>query len=198
MKYLLLLPAAFLDFLQFMFFLAFLALQAITPAGGGVGGAAAGAAFCYNASTGVISGLIEGAKCAVGAGLIGAGASAFAVPLGMAVNATLSLAFGGALLLLLAFSGMFYLDLVIAGFFGEAVPFINFFPIWTGITWACIRRKSKEEKKGVSRGGMIKTALGFIRAAPGTGRLKDKAQELEERRFSPQNQPDIRPARQHA
>lgn len=112
----------------------------------------------------------------------------------MAIDTTLSITVGGALLIALAFSGMFYWDLIIPGFIGEAIPVFNFFPFWTGITWACIRRKIKEEKQGASVG----QARGYVQAPRGTGGLRDGADALAARRYAPvlnkKSMADIKPA----
>ena len=143
----------------------FIALQFSTPVGGGVAGAAAGAAYCYNASTGVISGLVAGAKCAVGGALVGAGVSAFATPIGAtpigaAIDVALSLSIGSAIIVLLAFHGMFYPKIIINRFLGEAMPFFSFLPIWTNMVWKCIQEKQKDKISA----GTVSQAWSFVKA----------------------------------
>ena len=134
--------ALIIDFLQGMLMLAFAALQFITPAGGGVGGALAG---CYANATAWydVTGCITGA--AIG-GAAGATLSAFAVPLGMAVDVGLSVTLGGALILALAWVGAFYPGTVITAFIGESIPLLDLFPGWTLMTWRCLSNKKAEEK----------------------------------------------------
>ena len=147
MKWVLRAFGAFIDGLQFMFMIAFVALQFSTPVGGGIAGAAAGAYFCWNASTGVVSGLIEAGKCAAGYGLVAAGASAFAIPMGAVFDFAISVTFGGGLIVLLALNGMFYPKIILASFGVEMLPFFNILPGWTGLAWAATAQKEKEEKK---------------------------------------------------
>ncbi len=172
--------AGFIDLLQFIFFITLLAFQLMTPIGGGITGAAAGAYVCYNAADGVISGLIEGAKCAVGGTVIGAGLSAFAVPIGMAIDVTLSCTFGILLIALLWTSGRFSLMPVVIGFATEVVPGVNAFsPSWSILVHRCIK-DYKLKQKGVSpvkhtvlsmAGGAAKMlpVVGGVAAAVGTG-----------------------------
>lgn len=136
MKYFpLILLALFIDGLQALLMLFFVALEAVTPVGGGIGAAG----LCYSAGSGVLTAL----QCAV----VGAGASAFAVPLGMVVDVGMSVIFGGGLILLLAWLGMFYPGTMLGTFLGESIPFLDILPGWTLMTWRCIHRKNKADKK---------------------------------------------------
>lgn len=139
--------AVFIDFLQGMFFLAFVALQFITPVGGGVGGALAAGYYCWKMSTGILSGISNAAACAAAGGVVGAGASAFAIPLGTAFDVVISFVFGGALILLLIFNRMYYPMPTVIGFIMESIPVFNIIPAWTLMTLRCIALKRREEKK---------------------------------------------------
>ncbi len=181
MRYFLLLPAIVLDFIQFAVGMAFFALQFATPVGGGVTGALAAGAYCWNASTGVISGLIAAGKCAVGGAVVGAGVSAFAIPIGIVVDVALSITIGGALIMMMAMFGLFYPRIIISRMLGELAPFLNFLPLWSNMVWACIQAKNKEEKAGTS-----KNAFGFVKArGEGPYGLKHNAQLVAQRRFAP-------------
>lgn len=183
MKYLLLLPAFLLDLLQFAFMIVFAVLQFMTPVGGGVTGAAIAATYCYNASTGIISGIWNGIACAAGGGLAGAGLSAFAIPIGAAVDVALSITIGGGIIALLAFEGMFYPQIIIKGFLGEVTPFMNFLPFWSWMVWRCMREKNKEDGM---RAGTAKQAFSFVKEnVP----VSQKRAPLMPNRFN-----DIRPA----
>lgn len=128
----------FLDLLQGGLALFFVALQLVTPVGGGIGAAG----FCYAVSSSVVSGIVNALTCAA----IGTGASAYAVPIGGAVDMVLSFTFGAALIALLAFSGMFYPGIVVGSFIGESIPLFDaIFPGWTLMAWRCVRNKSREE-----------------------------------------------------
>lgn len=167
MKYALLIPAIILDILQFLLFWVFWAIEALTPVGGGVTGAAAGAYLCYNASTGVVSGVLSGLKCAVGGALVGAGVATVAGPLGMVLDTALSLTIGGAILVFMALEGMFYFDIIIPSFMGEALPLLNFLPFWTIMVWRCISRKRSggASSQGMGKGlvsGLATAAVGII------------------------------------
>src|SRR5690348_14498274 len=111
----LILFAMFIDGFQAMLMLGFTAMQFITPVGGGISGALAG---CYaNASAWYdVAGCIKGATPG---GILGAGVSAFAVPLGMGVDIAISLTFGAGLVLLLAWTGLLYPGVAFGAFFGE-------------------------------------------------------------------------------
>lgn len=183
MKYLLLLPAFLLDLLQFAFMITFAVLQFMTPIGGGVAGAAVAATYCYNASTGIISGIWNGIACAAGGGLVGAGLSAFAIPIGAAVDVALSITIGGGIIALLAFEGMFYPQIIIKGFLGEVTPFMNFLPFWSWMVWKCMREKKKEDGM---RAGTVDQARSF-KTAEGDGPwgLKQNASIRAKSRFAP-------------
>ncbi len=183
MKYLLLLPAFLLDLLQFAFMITFAVLQFMTPIGGGVAGAAVAATYCYNASTGIISGIWNGIACAAGGGLVGAGLSAFAIPIGAAVDVALSITIGGGIIALLAFEGMFYPQIIIKGFLGEVTPFMNFLPFWSWMVWKCMREKNKEDGM---RAGTTKQAFSFVTAGgDDASGLKHNAKAGAQRRFAP-------------
>lgn len=172
--------AAILDAFQFLLMWVFWGLQAITPVGGGAAGATAGAYYCYNASTGVITGALEGLKCAAAGAVLGAGVSAFAIPLGMILDTVLSLTVGGAILMMLAFEGAFYLDAVLPSFMAETIPLFGFLPFWTFLVWRCLSRRSAQERP--SRKGSLSTAFGFVTKGFGAGGLQDKATALHFRR----------------
>src|SRR3990167_536111 len=145
MRYLALLMAVLLDGLQILLGLGFAAMQFVTPVGGGVGGALAGAGYRWSTSTGFFIGLLEGAKCAAAGGALGGVLSAFAIPIGAAVDVALSLTIGGGIIMLLAFDGAFYPSTVIKGFLAEAAPFLNIVPAWTWLTLRCIQQKKKND-----------------------------------------------------
>ena len=160
MKYMLLLPAFILDLLQFAFMIMFAVLQFVTPVGGGIGGAAAGAALCYQNAPGIWAALWAAGQCGVAGALAGAGLSAFAIPIGAAVDVALSITIGGGIIALLAFEGMFYPQIIIKGFLGEVTPFMNFLPFWSWMVWKCMREKKKEDGM---RAGTVKQALSFVK-----------------------------------
>ncbi len=187
MKYVLLLPAFVLDLLQFAFMIIFVVLQFVTPIGGGIGGAAAGAALCYQNAPGIWAALWAAGKCGVAGALAGAGLSAFAIPIGAAVDVALSITIGGGIIALLAFEGMFYPQIIIKGFLGEVTPFINFLPFWSWMVWKCMREKSKEDGM---RAGTAGQAFSFVKEnLP----AKQKRAPLLPNRFN-----DIRPAQKAA
>ena len=144
MRYLALLIAVLLDGLQILLGLGFAAMQFITPAGGAAVGAGAGLSWCWQSSSGVWA-LLDAAKCVAAGGAIGGALSAFAIPIGAAVDVALSLTIGGGIIMLLAFDGAFYPSTVIKGFLAEAAPFLNILPVWTGMVYRCIYRKKQEE-----------------------------------------------------
>ena len=137
-------------------------LQLITPAGGAVGGAAAGAYLCWDTTPGVIAGIITSAKCAVAGAGIGAVASAFGVPIGeglsFIVDICLSLTLGSGLIMALIMCGMFYPKYVWSGSIVEYLPFFDMIPGWTMMVILSIMEKSKE------KGGVLGTAAGVALA----------------------------------
>jgi len=136
--------AIFTDFLQLMIMLSFAALQVLTPVGGGAAGVLSG---CYiNASAWYdLFGCIQGAFFGGAAGGL---LSAFALPIGGALDIALSLTFGGGLMVLLAWNGMFYPGVFLGGFIGENIPFLDaLFPGWTFMVWKCLKNKKAEEAK---------------------------------------------------
>ncbi|MSR70615.1 hypothetical protein EXS62_01085 [Candidatus Kaiserbacteria bacterium] len=145
MVYFLLVPAAILDIVQFLAFVVFLALQLMTPVGGGVTGAAAAAWYCWNGTSGFISGVTSALGCAAAGGVVGAGASAFAVPLGMVVDFALSATVGGIIIIGLAYNRMFFPGIVLPRFLWEVMPFFNIFPVWTNMVWKSIKEKKKQD-----------------------------------------------------
>src|SRR3989338_6965104 len=145
MRYLALLIAVLLDGLQILLGLGFAAMQFITPAGGAAVGAGAGLSWCWQSSSGIWA-LLDAAKCVAAGGVIGGALSAFAIPIGAAVDVALSLTIGGGIIMLLAFDGAFYTSTVIKGFLAEAAPFLNILPVWTGMVYRCIQRKKQEEQ----------------------------------------------------
>lgn len=188
MKYLLLIPAIVLDTTQFLLGVLFAMMQFATPVGGGIGGAAAAGAYCWYTTPGAIASVLSAAKCAFFGAAAGAGVSAFALPLGAALDVALSISVGGGILLWLALEGAFYPDKIVKGFFCEITPFFNFLPGWTYMVWQCIREKQRREsgKAGSSMSG----ALGFITGAassaiPG-GSLLQGAAALAQRRSAAQ------------
>lgn len=160
MRYLNLLPAIILDFLQMVFLIVFIVMQFITPVGGGVTGALAAGTYCWSTSSGIISGITSFVSCAAAGGIVGAGVSAFATPIGVAVDVMLSLTLGAGILVLLAFQGMFYPSIIMRGFVAELMPFWNFLPMWTTTTWRCI--KEKENREAAPESGVAGKALGAV------------------------------------
>ena len=143
--------AGVIDLLQFILLVVLAGFQFITPVGGGITGAATGAYLCYNATSGVISGVLEGLKCAVGGGLVGAGLSAFALPAGIAIDIAISGTFGALLILMLWVSGRFSFTAVVVGFTGEMLPFVNgFVPGWSLLVHRSIHQYKMEQEEGVS------------------------------------------------
>ncbi len=138
--------ALIIDFIQAMMMFAFAAMQFITPIGGGISGAFAAGWYCWSTSTGILSGISSAASCFVAGGVVGAGVSAFAIPIGMAVDVTISITLGGALVIALAYMGMFYPGTVLSVFIGESIPLLDILPGWTLMTWRCLHKKSLEEK----------------------------------------------------
>lgn len=150
MRYVALGVAIILDFLQITFAIAFTALQFLTPVGGGVAGAASAASVCYGFSGTVIEGVTNAIKCAAAGGFFGTALSAFAIPLGAAIDTTLSITLGGAVLFLLAWDGAFYWERVMGGSIVEVLPFFNFVPAWTYLAWRCIQAKKQDERRAAS------------------------------------------------
>jgi hypothetical protein len=130
--------AVFIDALQVAFGLAFAALEAVTPVGGGVGAAGVCAAF----STGIVNKLINGLTCFV----FGAGTSAFAIPIGGAVDVVISFTLGGALIAALVFTGYFSIGAVTGGSLVELIPFFDIIPGWTFMAWKCVHNKKQQER----------------------------------------------------
>lgn len=153
--------AAAVDFFQFLIFVVFAALQFITPIGGAAAGGVGAARYCWSASEGIISGAYAAAKCA----LYGAGAggvlSAFAIPIGMAIDVLLTMTFGAAIILGLAVAGKFHAQTVIASFLGETIPLVNWLPFWSIMVHRCIAQSEAGEESG----GMFSTAFKFATGA---------------------------------
>lgn len=154
MKYTVLIFLALcIDGLQMLLSWGFLAiggaLEAITPYGGGAAGAFTGAGVCYSSADGVITGIIEGAKCAGVGGFSGAVASAIGIPLGTAMGFVsdfcISATLGVGLILLLIFNGMYYSKPIGMNGLLELVPGFNMLPGWTTMVVLCILRKKAEE-----------------------------------------------------
>jgi len=138
--------ALLIDFIQGMFMLAFAVMQFITPVGGGFTGALAAGWYCWKTSTGIIAGISSAASCFAAGGVVGAGVSAFAIPLGMGIDVVISITLGGALILALGWMGMFYPGPIISAFIGESLPLIDIIPGWTLLVWRCLSNKKAEEK----------------------------------------------------
>ncbi len=160
-SFLLIVFALFIDGLQAMLSLAFLALQAVTPIGGGVAGIGAGFAWCWNSSEGIWA-LFTTAQCMLAGGIVGAGASFFAIPLAAVIDFGISLTFGGALIFFLAWSGMFYPGSVLAAFGAEAVPGVNILPGWTLLVVRCMYKKRAEEGRGGLSSALAGVSLGSV------------------------------------
>ncbi len=145
--------AVLIDALQavlgWMAFAVGLGLQAITPAGGAVGGAAAGAYVCWNSTGGTVSALIAAGKCALAGGAAGALASTFGIPLGTALGFVLeiivSLTFGAGLIFLLIINGMYYSTRTPIGLIAELIPGLDILPGWTVMTILCVLKKRSEQ-----------------------------------------------------
>lgn len=143
--------AAVIDILQFLFFVALLAFQAMTPIGGGVAGAAAGAYLCWNMSSGVWEGVVNATTCALGGGAAASIISAFATPIGMAIDVALTATFGVVLLCLMFVSGRFYFMTVVIGFAAEMMPGVNgFAPAWSIMVHRCISQYNQEQKQSAA------------------------------------------------
>lgn len=147
-----------------MLMLVFTVMQFVTPIGGGIAGALAAGQYCWSISSGIFSGAYSWASCALTGGVVGAGVSAFAIPIGVAVDVAITITFGGVLVMVLAWMGMFYPGTVLGVFFGESIPIINILPGWTLMTWRCLHKKNQEEKdkrKGFS-GAMPGVSLNAV------------------------------------
>ncbi len=160
MKYALLIPAIILDTVQFLLGWALIALQFSTPGGGAIAGGLTGALFCWNTSTGVISGIFEAAKCAIPGAFLGTALATFATPIGMAMDVALSITVGGGIILMLGMNGAFHPKIILPRMLGEVMPFFNFLPIWTNMVWRCLQETRKA--KGGSGVGL---ALNFVTAS---------------------------------
>jgi hypothetical protein len=144
----------FIDALQAAFAWMFVSigagLQALTPVGGAIGGAAAGASYCYYATTGVTSALVAGAKCGVGGAIVGAAASTFGIPLGTALafasDVCISLTMGAGFILLLCFMKMYYPMTMGVTYVIEAIPGLDVIPAWTFLAIRCVMLKYAENK----------------------------------------------------
>jgi len=163
--------AGIIDFLQFIFFIALLGLQLMTPIGAGAVGAVTGAVVCWNFSTGVWEGMLNAGACLLGGGALGAGISALAIPIGMAIDVAISATFGILLILLLWVSGRFSFMAVIMGFAGEMMPGINgFAPFWSILVHRCIKEHSLKQKGGGSATQSVLGVLGSVaKVLPGGG-----------------------------
>ncbi len=161
MKWFLIGLALITDTLQFIFFFIFLALQWATPYGSGAAGALGGGYICWTLSGGIVEGITNGAACAVAGGVMGAAASAFAVPLGAAVGYFIGITFGSVLVLGLAWGGMFYPDLFFRSSVFKVIPILSsFVPAWTIMVRRCIKR---HEQGGLKQGStLLSTALGLL------------------------------------
>jgi hypothetical protein len=143
--------AGAIDLLQFIFFITLLAFQFMTPVGGGITGAAAGAYFCYNASSGVLEGISTAIACAATGGLVGGVLGAIAGPAGIAIDIAISCTFGVLLILFLWASGRFSLMAVVMGFSSELLPGINAFsPGWSMLVHRCIKNYKQTQGKGAA------------------------------------------------
>lgn len=151
--------AAIIDLLQFLFFILFLGLAAITPVGGGLVGAATGAAICYNASGNIVSGAVNAVYCAVA----GAGIGALAAPIGIIIDTALSCTFGILLILLLWVSGRFSFMAIAMGFGAEMLPGLNaFVPGWSLLVHRSIQQYNSTKKEGAATS---RTSFGILTTA---------------------------------
>ena len=125
----------------------------------------------FSASSGVISGVLEGLKCAVGGGLVGAGLSAFALPVGIAIDIAISGTFGVLLILLLWVSGRFSLMAVLIGFTSEMLPGINAFsPGWSILVHNCIKNYNQRlAAGGIGKHSKLMGAFDVASMVPGAG-----------------------------
>ena len=81
------------------------------------------------------------------------------VPLGAGIDVTISITFGGALILMLVLSGMFYPGTILAAFVGESIPFLNVLPGWTLMAWRCVSKKRAAEGRGGTQGALLGVSL---------------------------------------
>lgn len=154
--------AGAIDLLQFIFFITLLAFQFITPVGGGITGGISGAVLCWNLSSGVWEGVANAAACLVGGGLVGAGLSFIAGPIGIAIDIALSCTFGVLLIGMLWASGRFSLMAVILGFGSEMMPGLNaFVPAWSLLVHRSIQEYNKKQGSAPSSS----RTLGFLATA---------------------------------
>ncbi len=157
MRYLILGLAFLLDGVQILLGLGFAALQFVTPAGGAAAGAAAGLSWCWQSSSGMWA-ILEAAKCAAAGGVAGGFLGAFAIPIGAAVDVTLSLTVGAVIILGLAMEGAFYPSTVMKGFLAESAPFLNIIPAWSIMVWRCIQLKKQSDEQHVAPKTIVRTA----------------------------------------
>lgn len=192
MRYFLLVPAFILDSIQMLAMAAFFALQFVTPVGGGATGAIGAAWYCFKTSTGIWESVKSAAECGAGGALVGAGMSAFAVPIGIVFDVVLSLTAGVIILIGLATMGMFYPRIVVSRFLFEAAPFFGFLPMWTNMVWASIKQKEREEAGETETDGLGSLGGRLIGAAslmvPG-GPLVKGAVHAAQRRYAEPSTP---------
>jgi hypothetical protein len=140
-----------------------LGLQLVTPAGGAVGGAAAGAYLCWDTSAGVIAGIVASVKCGIAGATAGAIISAFGVPIGTAmgfiVDICVSLTLGVGLIMALIFCGVFDFKYVWGVFIVKCLPGFCMTPVWTLMVVKCIF------KPAVQKGGIVSAAVGIATGA---------------------------------
>ena len=124
-RYILLLPAIFVDGLTALFGIAL-------------------------AGVGVTVSAVFGAIPVLGP-LVATAASSKFIPIGIVlgfiVAFVFNVVFGSGIVTMLLFNDIFYPQYLIPSFFGEIVPGASYLPFWTALVWFSIRRKNREEKE---------------------------------------------------
>lgn len=140
----------------------------MTPVGGGITGAATGAYICWSLSNGVWEGIANAAACATGGGLLGAGLSAFAAPMGIAIDIAISCTFGILLICMLWVTGRFSFMAVVMGFGSEMLPGLNaFVPGWSLLVHRCIQQyKKKQKEEGLPARATASFLVGAAKMVP--------------------------------
>ena len=155
---LLILFAICIDLLQALIALSFFVMGAFP---GTVGGGTAGCLLGSQVAGGIgcaFLGTVAGAVGSIGDAAAGT-TLPIAVGLGFAVNVCMDAFLGTILIGLLWVLGMYYPRYGITGLIAELIPGINDLPGWTIMTVLCVIRKTAEEKRLVSAGGMFQTLM---------------------------------------
>lgn len=162
--------AGVIDLLQLIFFIVLVTFQFITPVGGGIAGGVSGAVLCWNLSTGFWDSVVNAATCLAGGGLVGAGLSFIAGPMGIAIDIAISCTFGFLLILALWATGRFSMMAVVMGFGAEMLPGIDaFVPGWSILVHRCIQHYKQTQAQGGAKRPKLSWALDAASLIPGVG-----------------------------